>query len=347
MEIQAWSEREYRLCKRNSFSSIKAYIDDRNKYYKKFILGQKVSEDDENTNEALRIGSLVDCLLFSPENLEEKFVTTSAVIPKKQMMDFVQNLYKRTLMCTREDGVVTRSLSDLIEDAYDDTRMKDGEIVAFKAKTLEKVKDEFAVKRIGYDYYLDLRNRGDKFVISLQELDNANKTVDILKNHRYTKDLINPIGKKALSQVILTGEYLGLEVKCMIDRVIIDEEKKIVYSYDLKTTWNVDQFEYNYIKYKYYLQTGLYTTMLSVFYTGYEVKPMSFIVVDKIGYMDPIIYTSSQENIRQGLEGFKLGSIQYTGVNQAIEDIKFHIQTGIWSSSAEVQRQNGLKRITI
>lgn len=338
-----WSEKEYRACKLDSFSSIKGFLEDRNKYYKKYVLGNKVNEDDESTNVNLRIGSLVDCLLFSPEVVDEKFVTTSSIVPKKQMMDFVQNLYKRTLINTTEEGVVTRNLSDLIEDAYNDTKYDKGELVAFKAKTLEKLKEEFIVKKIGYDYYIDLRNRGDKFVITMEELQNAQKTVDILKNHKYTKKILEGKGYTIYNQLILVGKYRDLDIKCMIDRVMVDEEKKIVYSYDLKTTWNVDDFDYNYLKYKYYLQCALYTEMLREYFSDYTVYPMRFIVTDKIGYMDPIIYYTTEEHIQQGKEGFNGNR----GLISAVEDIKYHKQTGIWTSSAEVQRQHGTKQIKL
>ena len=341
MGVRDWDERTYRKDGRDSFSSLKLFLEDRNKYYRKNVLGQNVIEEDENTNEALRIGSLVDCLLFTPEVLDDKFVTTSSVIPKKQMMDFVQNLYKRTLLNTDSSGTVTRGLAELIEDAYDDTKYdKNREIVSFRAKTVEKLKEDFVVKKIGYDYYLDLRNRGSKIVVTEQELQNSQKLVDILRNHRYTKNIL---GRKGISQMILTGEYEGLDVKCMIDRVIVDEERKEVRAYDLKTTWNVDGFDYNYLKYKYYLQCALYTEMLRLAYPGYTVYPMQFIVTDKIGYMDPVVYTTKEEHVIQGLEGFG-GNI---GVKKAIADILYHRQTGIWSSSADVQRQLGSKEVKL
>lgn len=342
-------EREYRKLGQDSFTSIKLFIDDRNKYYKKHILGQAITEEDETSNDNLRVGSLVDCLLFNPDNLEDKFVTTSSTLPPKQMLNFVNNLYKRTLENT-VDGRVTRELSLLIEDAYNDTKYnKDGEIIAFKrAGSFEKLKEDFIVKKIGYDYYLDLRNRGNKFVITMGELENAKKTVDILRMHKYTRDILNPGSDYTVyNQLILAGEYNDLPVKCMVDTVLVNEKTKTVYSYDLKTTWNVDHFEKNYLKYKYYLQCALYTAMLQDYFEGYTVMPMRFLVVDKIGYMDPVIYKIDPTQMDEAHNGFSANQTWYIGLDEAIEDIKYHIETGIWTSAADVQRQQGLRSIKL
>lgn len=346
------SEKAYRALDLDSYSSIKVYVDNRQKYQKKYLLKQKVKEENETTNSDLRMGSLVDALLFTPDDLNEKFVLTKSAAPTGVMMDFVINLYNRTLISTTEEGVVTRDIGSLLADAYEDTKFKDGEQVAFKRKgdTLEKITERFLINKEGFDYYEDLRDRGGRIVITDQELENANRTVTKLRNHEYTRQIINKttsIGFTVYNQLILKGSYRGLDVKCMSDLVHVDERSKIVYPYDLKTIWNPEKFDHNYLKYRYYLQCGLYTAMMKEYFQGYEVKPLSFIVADKIGNQDPVIYMAQEEHLKQALKGFTTNNITYEGLEKAVEDLVYHKTTNHWTSSSDVRKTGGMRMIKL
>ncbi len=264
------SEKEYRRLDALGYSLIKSYIEDRKKFYKQWILKLNVEDDeDESNNGNLRMGSLVDTLLLQPETLDDKFTLTQAIEPKGQMGVFVNNLYSRTVSATDGEGVIQAKLDTLLTDAYEDTKKdKEGKIVAFKSKTLEQVKEDFLIKKIGYEYYIALRDRGNKIVVTAEDMAKAERMVEILKTHPYTREILSGNG---INQLIVQGNYRGLEVKCMIDRVIINEKDKVIQPYDLKTTWGVDMFDFNYIKYKYYIQYALYTTLLREFYNlSYE-----------------------------------------------------------------------------
>lgn len=345
------TENEYRRLDILSYSSIKYFLDDRKKFYRKYILKQDVKDEDETNNSALRMGSLVDCLLFTPENLDDKFTLLNSEPPTGIMQKLVINLYNRTLMNTDKDGYITKSLEDLLKLAVADTSHdNEGTQIAFKRKkadTFEKIQERFLNE--GQEYYTELRNRNNKILISNKELEQANKIVNILKTHKYTRDIINSTTSE--NQVMLQGEIEGVKVKCMIDKVVYDHVNKKIYLYDLKTTWNVDEFDNNYLKYRYYIQNAVYTKLMMDYVkdnlSNYQVMPLCFIVVDKLTYMDPIIYETNLEHWIRGYNGFFAEKENYIGLKEALRRIEEHQRTGNWNSSIDVQTQNGRRLIKL
>src|SRR5882762_7027574 len=100
------TEREYRALDIDSYSSIKAFLDDRKKYYRKFILKEVIKEEE---SDELVFGSLVDCLLFTPSEYESRYVLSLSQVPTGQYSKFVTALWTATLNSTNPDGEVTRS----------------------------------------------------------------------------------------------------------------------------------------------------------------------------------------------------------------------------------------------
>ena len=108
------NEQDYRNTPVDSASSLKIFSLDRRKYYKIFI--EKVKEDDEDTNKAMIIGSLVDCLLLSSSDFDFKFhMSACASTPTGLMEKFVEALYKYTRNATNEEGIVMREFKDILK----------------------------------------------------------------------------------------------------------------------------------------------------------------------------------------------------------------------------------------
>jgi hypothetical protein len=141
---------------------------------------------------------------------------------------------------------------------------------------------------------------------------------------------------------MIFDEIKGFPMKMMSDKIVIDEEKKIVYPYDLKVMGNIDIFPYNYLKLRYYLQLAVYTTLLKQHYKDYTVMPLRFITVDKYRYMDPVLVKTSELDYQSALQGFKLNNHQYKGLYEILEDIQYHKTTNIWTSSKEAQINKGV-----
>lgn len=345
------TEQEYRALPFDSYSSIKDFIDDRKVYYKRWVLKE---EEVRELTKSLIMGSIVDTLLYSPSDFDNRFTLTATQAPTGQMKDFVDALYKRSIQSREDDGTLTRSIETLTKEAYNDVRFnRAGDIVAFKKKTYEKVLEDFA----GSDaelYYRQLLNSYGKSVVELYEVQGAERLVQELKNNWVTKEVVNRKTDKDCDvheQLIILFEYKGYKLKAMLDKAIVDHRKKMIFIYDLKTCWdNEKEFQTNWFKYKYYIQAAVY--YLAVLHWAekegwgdYQVIPMQFIVADTTNYQNPLIYQTDAVNLQQGLEGFTIKGRYYPGVDRAIHDLQWHKVNNLWDISPENYENKGLVRI--
>lgn len=337
-EMLTLSEKDYRAIRRDSYSSVKLFLDDRKKYYKKEVLQEKVDENKSQEHEDMRFGGIVDCIKFTPEEFTDRFiVSTAPEIESPQMLKFVNELFKLTQSNTNEFGVLCGDMEVMIEQAYNN--------VGIKQTKLDAWKERFLVKKEGYEYFLELKERENKLLITANEYKQAQNTVDYLNTHRYTRDIMNVTNSSKYTvydQFQIITEIEGLPMKMMIDRLILNHDKMIGTPIDLKVMGNIDIFPYNYLKLRYYIQNANYTTGLKMHFPKFKINPIRFLTVDKFRYMDPLVVRSTEKNYVDAMNGFTYRDRKYTGLIEAIKDIKFHKETGIWTSSREAQINNGI-----
>lgn len=356
------TEPQYRALKIDSYSSLKVFVEDRKKYYKKFVLEETVKDTD---SQSLTFGTLVDCLLFTPDEFENKFCLSVTNIPKPQYKKLVDELMRVTEMSLDSNGEVTRELEDMLEEAYLNVKYDyAGNIVDFKRDSFEVVKTKFIGSNIEM-YYRQLRESYGKEVIESSMVDNALAVINELKSNPTTQEVINMVDSERFTvynQLPIVGNLDALlgasregetfEAKCLPDRIIIDHRDKIIWIYDLKTVWdNENEFVNNYLKYKYYLQASLYYYLVMGWklrkrgLEDYVVKFPQFMAADSTNYKMPLIYTTTQENFNQGMRGFTMKGRYYPGVIRAALEIMWHKKTGIWNISRENHLNAGMVKI--
>lgn len=335
-DINNISEREYRLLLLRSYSSVKDFLQSRLKYYKKYILLEKVEDNREQDGDDIRFGSIVDCLKFTPEEFEDKYQISTSEKPSGQMLSFVEELGKLTKKNTNDFGVVCCDIDLMLNQAYD--------LVGFKRDKLETIKEKFLVKKEGYDYYLELKDRGDKIVITTEELQWAQGLVEYMNKHPHTRDIMNLVNGdkyKIIDQLKLKGVINGMEFKMMSDRVVFNEIDKVITPLDLKVMGNNEMFPFNYLKLKYYIQNAVYVYLLRQNFPDYKVKPLAFITIDKYRQNDPVIVRTTEKQFQEALNGFSIDGRKYKGLFQAIEELKWHEESGIWTTSKEIHDGKG------
>lgn len=351
--------KEYRRIKRDSYSSLKDFREDRKKYYKKYISeeGDDEEEEDEKMSIALKMGSLVDCTYFTPEEFESEFSMSAVAAPTATMGKFVNALYKHSKRYMDEDGVLTRSIEQLARDAYNDVKYnRNGDIVAYKRKndTVEGVLEKF-VDSDAELYYRHLLKSSGKITVELFQVQTAEKIVKELRTCWVTREIMNLASSKRYdvhNQLVILFTYNGYELKSMLDKVVVDHEAKTIQIWDLKTAYdNEEGFEGNFFKYRYYLQSAVYY-LAALFWAekegwaGYTILPMKFIVADSANYTTPLIYTTDLKNLQQGLEGFfnKYGDWE-SGVNELVEDLAWHRKENIWTMSRKNYLSGGIIKL--
>ena len=343
---QVKTESNYRAKAIDSSSSLKEFSMDRKKYYRKYILGETVEDKD---TQAATIGRVVETLLLEPELFDEKFyMSACASAPTSLMLAFVEALYKFTKEATDDNGNVTRSFEDISKDAYAES--------GFKIKY-----DAVISKFVGSDaeiYYNEIRKvRGQNLtVVTTEDVTNAEKIVEELRNNPVTKDVVNLVNSPrytVYNQLQVEGYVLdGHEFKSMMDKVVIDHEACTIQVYDLKCTWSVENFLEEYYLYRRaYIQALLYYKAVLHFMNnteeirGYRVEPPRFIVCDSTNYYNPLIYTLSDKDLEDAYNVFTHKNREYTGVATLIKDLKWALENNVWNLSRENSINNGLVNI--
>ena len=344
---QAKTEAVYRAILLDSSSSLKEFSMDRKKYYNKYYLGKNVEDKD---SQAAIMGRLVETLLMEEDEFDKRFyMSACATSPTGLMLSFVEELYKYTIDSTDEFGNVTRTFEEISRDAYSSS--------GFKIK-YEAVIQKF----IGSDveiYYNEIRKvrANNLTVVTSQDVTHAENIVSELRNNFATKEIVNLVNSSRYS-VYDQLQVEGYEVdehlfKSMMDKVIADHQEKTIQPYDLKCTWSVENFYEEYYLYRrayiqaylYYYATKHLTLDENSELYGYKVNPLQFIVCDSTNYYNPLVYTLSDEDMKDAYEGFIHKGKSYPGVKYLINELKWAMDMNIWNISKSNYLKKGVVNI--
>jgi hypothetical protein len=343
----AKTEAQYRAVVMDSSSSLKDFSQDRKKYYKKYILGEKVEDKDSS---AANMGRIVETLLMEPHLFDDKFYMSScSSTPTGLMLDFVEALYKHTRDATDENGKVKAPMNELLEAAYRDS--------GFKIKY-----EAVITKFIGSDaeiYYNEIRTVRSKnlTVVNTTEISIAEKIVEQLRINTTTAPIVNLTSSsryEIIDQMQVEGYTIdGHKFKSMLDKVVIDHKEKTIQPYDLKCTWSVENFYEEYYLYRRaYIQAYLYFYAMNYAVTdeasscyGYKVEYLKFIVCDSTNYYQPLIYTLDMDDMNDAYKGFVHKGRTYPGVGDLIAALTWCKETNTWNISHKNYLSNGVVNI--
>ena len=138
-----------------------------------------------------------------------------------------------------------------------------------------------------------------------------------------------------------------------MDKVIADHQEKTIQPYDLKCTWSVENFYEEYYLYRrayiqaylYYYATKHLTLDENSELYGYKVNPLQFIVCDSTNYYNPLVYTLSDEDMKDAYEGFVHKGKSYPGVKYLIDELKWAMDMNIWNISKNNYLKKGVVNI--
>ena len=240
-------------------------------------------------------------------------------------------------------------LADYISNSLDPNIEFDNEYICQVADDLKlfgSVKDH--AKRIAqfdnetfWNYLQSRKEAYGKTILSIDIKSEALEALEILRSHSKTTEIFFPNGnKEAINQLQLVSSINGVQVKSMMDRIIVDHDEKKVYVYDLKCT-DVRQitFPYWFKKMKYYLQASLYTAMLAQYVEeslpGYTLEPFRFIVYSRSDKY-PFVWKVSSKMLENGLFGFyDERGIYNKGIKQLLAEYKYYVDNNNFNIEAE------------
>lgn len=317
------SEAEYRAHPAWNYSKIKAWLSKNPLgWRKKYILGDN-SEDEDNTG--IRDGHLIDCkLLGTEEDFESQyFVGEIDKLPTPKEKLFADTLMSKTIDYIDSEGIFQGDFIECCREVY-------SEIGGVGNSKFETFISKFEGSEIE-KYYLQLRKSIGKKVISYNEVESADHTVKVLRTDENTKDLFNGEG---LNQLAIVFEYEGVQFKALIDRMKINHQERKIMSFDLKTSYSVDDFGYQYLKLCYFIQQAIYEMATLAYcqekYPNYEIEGFCFCVIDAKAYYRPLIWNFEFNIGENPWFGFTHRGKNYKGIWEILEEINFHINSNEW-----------------
>jgi hypothetical protein len=337
---QMKTEAQYRALVMNSSSSLKEFSLDRKKYYRKYILGENVEDKD---SQAAIMGRVVETLLLEPELFDERFyMSACATSPTGNMLAFVEALYKHTAEAVDDDGNITKTFEEISKLAFSESGYS-GKGTGSYETIINKFKGSDA--EIYYNEIRKVKSNG-LTVVTPNDVNNAEKIVEELKTNSATYKIVNLQDDDRYTiynQLQIEGYVVdGMQIKSMIDKVVVDHEKKTIQEYDLKCTWSVEGFLEEYYLYRRaYIQALLYYKAAIHFMNnteelrGYRVEPLKFIVCDSTNYYAPLVYALSDKDLENAYNGFTYKNREYKGVAKLIKELKWALENNTWNISMD------------
>lgn len=267
-----------------SYSSLNKLIWNPQIFYQMYVLGIK----EERLDNHLVQGKLIHLLLLEPEKFEKEFMMTPGKLPGdslRQVVDRVFNHYKE----------LSQNGDDRTELAQFDKAILD---VMFDMNYFQNLKtDQQRIDKIitpeAVSYWEFLKTKGSKTLIDPETYKFCNDAVEIIKTNDTICRLIGCNvtefdNKQVVNELPVTAEFSNKQygLKGIIDNIVIDHDKKVIYINDIKTTSkDLKDFPESIEFYSYWLQAVIYMIIANQLYgdligNNYSVK-FHFVVIDR------------------------------------------------------------------
>ena len=298
---------------------------------------------DKKDTEALRFGSLVDCLMTEPETLEERFLIANFPSVSDTMASICKIVFERT------KGKF-RTLAAIDSDCLLDVIKEINYYPTWKDNT--RVTD---VIKKGEGYYNLLFISGDKIIMSTEDFQKARGCVEALKTNPFTASIFmeNPFetNVEKLYQLKFKSDTLSIHsVRCMMDFCIVDHINKTIRPIDLKTTGkDEEKFEDSFLQWLYMLQGTLYSQILKdcidkdEYFKDFTILPYYFIVINRDN-QTPMIWEFKDIFWEGDFIDTKTNTV-IKGWRSLLKEMVWHIKNGRYDYSYETYQVNGIREI--
>jgi len=299
-----------------SYSSLNKLLFSPSLFYKDYILKDREIKTDKHLIE----GKLLHCLLFEPENFDNKFNVTPGKTPSDNVIKVLKDMSLHTDAETLEnceDFVILDSLKSL--NLYQSLKTDEQRLAKIRTEDHE-------------NYWMFLSN-SDKDTIDRQTFDRAGEQITILKNN---DEVMKLFAKESTDFELDTFEthaekYLSFPlnekpygIHGYIDFFTVDHEKKIATISDLKTTSKtIVEFQETIDFYNYWLQAAIYCKLVYEYLKDnkdeYSIE-FKFVVIDK--YNQVYVFDVSQQTLGSWAEGLggvlKVADYHYSNKNYTL-----------------------------
>lgn len=280
--------------------------------------------------QALKIGSLVDNLLFeTKEFIKKKYYIFDGVKPTGTLGNLCDIIIKNYKNIPNEEQVLQIISHNKLWN---------------NIKDVEKLKLKFN----GSDFWSYLKcmfEAVDKVIITTKEMSDTNELRTILETHKYSRDIVFS-DLSSYNQFYFEFKYLNFNFRGIIDKILVNHETKKVRLIDLKTgTDSAMEFENSFVKWRYYLQGTIYTLAFDAICVklgliGYTLEDFEFLYISKKEKI-PMLFKMSKNWIDAGIKGFNIGKYRYKGLNEICEEIKWCVNNNEYEIPRAIFESNG------
>ncbi len=289
-----------------SYSSLNKLLWNPAAFYQMYVLGLR----EELTESHIVQGKVIHTLLLEPERFDEQYIVSPSKLPSdsvKAVIDRCFNHYKELAASgdTRDNlGQFAPAIIDIMVDMNFYQNLKTDQ------QRLEKVITDESI--MYWDY---LKSLSGKTLVSYDMLQYCKNAVEIIKTNQDVCDLLG-YGATDFDMKDIHNEYY-LEIKELsdkpfglkgiIDNMVIDHDKKIIYINDVKTTSkDLINFPESIEVFGYWMQAAIYNLMVTANYQnlinqGYQIE-FRFIAIDRMFHTYP--FPVSQKTMETWTERF-------------------------------------------
>lgn len=283
-------------------------------------------------SQGLTLGSLVDCLILTPEKYHSKF----KLIENLQITDILKDIWK----LYREEIKLFRP------DKNDEIDLKILDEVALKLNyrvTQNNVRIPKILETIDYYKFLvEIENSEDLIFITPEIKQKADLVVESLLSNLFTRNIIKAFTDTDVP-IYFQIEGYNKRFKALLDALIIDHENRTIEPWDLKTTSDsTSNFRKAIYKYRYDFQAAFYTEALKYQYPNYEILPFKFLVESTEYPGSPLIYKMSDYALSIGKFGGPIEGKHYSGFLEAIDLLIWHTNNDVWNYTKIEYENNGI-----
>jgi hypothetical protein len=267
-----------------SYSSLNKLMWNPAVFYQQYVLGLK----EERTDAHLVQGKIVHALLLEEEKFNDHFIISPSKLPGDSVKLVIDRVFAHYQELAQNGDLRTELLDfdQAILDVMVD--MNYHQSLKTDQQRLDKI-----ITAESTSYWSFLKTKGNKTLIDQDSYDFCKNAVELIKTN---KELCTLIGCNATefdnievyNELPLTVEYAKAPfgLKGIIDNVVINHDKKVIFINDIKTTSkDLKDFPETVEFYSYWLQAVIYSTMVGIKHmdllaSGYEVK-FHFVVIDR------------------------------------------------------------------
>ena len=280
-------------------------------------------------SQALKIGSLVDNLLFETKSyIKNEYYVFDGEKPTATLGLLCDIIIKNyTQIPTKEQVLQIIAHNNFWKRQKEDTLLSNFDVPEF------------------WSYLTCMFETINKTIVTTKDMNDAEELKTILNNHEYSKHIINPESDN-YNQFWFEFIYLNFKFRGIIDKIIINHKTKKVRFIDLKTgTDSALEFENSFIKWRYYFQGTIYTLAFntvckSLGLEGYTLEDFEFLYISKKEKI-PLLFKMSKNWLKAGINGFSISKYRYKGLNEICEEITWCVKNDEYIIPKNISESNG------